>query len=244
MAQPLQPPTLASLAAPALVLHPDLSAASSTKDLENTEKFKAWNKLRAPPPFGPWDISLAMYEVEYNTADRTNLVNHVDLLFKNFKNLIHTHFHTLFATDEQGMIDSLHLSVLQNRLHTYNQNIDLETIWDEILFDEFEGLDAFEKIDPPAGHEEIRAWLNNPNNLHFIQQIKHLNINCLDIKVLPEEGGLFTGLTTLILTENKLRYLPESIGNLHQLQKLIVCYNCLEVLPDSIKNLKRLKFSI
>ncbi|MBS0649631.1 MAG: hypothetical protein JSR93_00570 [Verrucomicrobia bacterium] len=241
MAQPLQPPTLASPATATLVLHPDPSDPSTIKELENTQKFMAWKKLRDNPPFGPWDISLSMHEVEYNTADRSNLVNHVDLLFRNFMHLIHTHFHTLFKPDEQGMIDSLHLSVLQNRLHTYNQNIDLETIWDEILFDEFEGLDAFEVIDPPAGHEEIRAWLNNPNNLHFIQQIKHLNFNGLDLTVLPEEIGLFTGLTTLILTENKFRYLPESIGNLHQLQKLIACYNCLEVLPDSIKNLKRLE---
>jgi len=241
MAQPLQPPTLASLAAATLVLHPDPFDTSSTKDLENTQKFMAWKKLRDNPPFGPWDISLSMHEVEYNTADQSNLVNHVDLLFRNFMQLIHTHFHAIYEPEEQWMIDSLQLSVLQDRLHEHNQNVDLETIWDELLFDEFDELDAFVEIDPPAGHEEIRAWLNNPNNFQFIQQIKHLDFNGLDLLVLPEEISLFTGLITLDLTENKIRYLPESIGNLLQLQKLTVCYNRLEVIPDSIGKLKHLE---
>ncbi|MGE0669911.1 MAG: leucine-rich repeat domain-containing protein [Parachlamydiales bacterium] len=241
MAHPLRSPMLASLAAATLALPPDPSDTSSTKDLENTQKFMAWKKLRDNPPFGPWDISLSMHEVEYNTADQSNLVNHVDLLFRNFMQLIHTYFHAIYKPEEQWMIDSLQLSVLQDRLHEHNQNVDLETIWDEQLFDEFDELDAFKEIDPPAGHEEIRAWLNNPNNFQFIQKIKHLDFKGLDLTILPEEIGLFTGLITLDLTENNIRYLPESIGNLLQLKKLTVCYNRLEVIPDSIGKLKHLE---
>lgn len=237
----MQSPTLASLAAATLVHQQNKFAPSEVVNLANVEKFKAWQKLRDNPPRGHLDIGQTMRNVERAFPVQSELVNQVDLLFINFMELINTRFHQLFGPGEQWMVPSLHLSVLQSRLQTHYENVALETIWEERLLEEFECLDAFEEIDPPIGHEEIRAWLSDPNNIGLVQQIEHLDLNCLKLKALPPEIGLFTGLTTLTLTENEIQTLPESIGNLHQLRKLQACYNLLEEIPGSIGTLKRLE---
>ncbi|MBS0652733.1 MAG: leucine-rich repeat domain-containing protein [Verrucomicrobia bacterium] len=241
MTKPLQSPTLGSLAAATLVHQQNQFATSEVRNLANTEKFKAWQKLRDNPPRGHLDIGQAMRNIERAIPVQGELVHQVDLLFKSFIGLINTRFHQLFRPDEQWMVQSLHLSVLQSRLQMHYENAALETIWEERLLEEFEDLDAFDEIDHPIGHEEIRAWLNDPNNSHLVQQIEHLDLNCLQLKALPPEIGLFRGLRTLTLNENEIRTLPESIGNLHRLQKLYACYNLLEEIPDSIGNLKRLE---
>ncbi len=112
----------------------------------------------------------------------------------------------------------------------------LETIWMRIQ----QQID-FEGVPIPASAQAIRGWLNDPINADKIACVTELNLDQMDLKVLPSEIGCFSQLTRLNLYGNELASLPSTIGNLSQLKSLNLSGNQLASLSSTIGNLSQLK---
>ncbi len=167
----------------------------------------------------------------------------VDELFLRFAEKLAPHFNAHFiqsenvAENEMKLITEAHLAKLQQRVLKQYENEALVTIWKQKLAPEFNLQE-----DPNLQtHEEIRAWLNNPENAEQLQQVTELELSGLFLKTLPPEIGRLTGLHTLYLQHNKLTSLPREIGSLTALQTLNLSYNQLTSLPPEIDRLTTLQ---
>ena len=68
-----------------------------------------------------------------------------------------------------------------------------------------------------------------------------INLEGLNLSILPETIGILTTLEKLELSNNNLSSLPEGFGGLKPLKYLYISNNNLSFLPNSIKNLDRLR---
>ncbi|MEM7512247.1 MAG: leucine-rich repeat domain-containing protein [Bacteroidota bacterium] len=117
---------------------------------------------------------------------------------------------------------------------------------------------VIELNDSLSSYADLNLALLNPDKvgaLHFregefeefpleIFQFKNLRIldlNMNQIKVLPEEISILTKLEKLDLSYCSLEYLPESIGSLQNLKSLLLLENDIDSLPESIGSLRQLE---
>lgn len=87
--------------------------------------------------------------------------------------------------------------------------------------------------------ELIRRFFQN--HVSEIQKIITLNLNSLQLKLLPPEIALFLQLKNLDISNNCLSELPDEIGDLKELSELRMSHNLLQSLPHSIRNFQCLK---
>jgi Leucine-rich repeat (LRR) protein len=84
---------------------------------------------------------------------------------------------------------------------------------------------------------QLRAFFNNPNNRHEIEQIRESDLKSLNLKTIPDELNLFTGLEILNLSNNKLTKLPNNfLKNMPACQRVDLSINELTELPDKFLN--------
>lgn len=88
--------------------------------------------------------------------------------------------------------------------------------------------------------EEIRAFLTNPCNKFIVENANRLIICNCNLKIIPPEVSLLTGLKRLDLSGNQFTNIPESICKLPNLECLILNENLISKLPDLIGNLAKL----
>jgi hypothetical protein len=119
----------------------------------------------------------------------------------------------------------------------HNSDIALETMWKKVIEQSTPNNLELDGLELPVKASDIRLWLHNPDNAVLIRKMVHLNLSGLGLTQLPPEIGKFTGLQTLVLSNNKLTFLPESICNLPFLYNLYVEDNQLLNLPNSIGKL-------
>gem|GEM_PF-4718265 len=110
----------------------------------------------------------------------------------------------------------------------------LEKMWNEIQY--YAGLQNLIK---PAN--EIRKWLNDPNNQSMVNKITVLELSDLDLQIVPPEIGEFTSLLYLDLAKNPFTCLPPEIGKLIALRELHCNNTYISSLPEEMENLKNLK---
>jgi Leucine-rich repeat (LRR) protein len=94
---------------------------------------------------------------------------------------------------------------------------------------------------PLTSAEEVRSWLNNPENKIELDRVTTLDLSSLGLEILPPEIGSLSKLKTLELSNNGLQSLPDTIGNLSKLEELYLYENQLQSLPDTIENLSKLQ---
>ena len=99
----------------------------------------------------------------------------------------------------------------------------------------------FEGALVPENAQAIRTWLNDHANTGKIAHITRLDLNNMDLELLPSEISKFTQLTWLNLSDNQLTELPEAICELTQLTSLGFSYNRIMKLPEAIGNLTQLR---
>jgi hypothetical protein len=73
-----------------------------------------------------------------------------------------------------------------------------------------------------------------------IKEITYINLDCCQLKEVPEELFTFSHIQRLSLEHNYLTSLPENIDNFKSLKDLYLTDNNISSLPQSIKNLKSL----
>jgi len=218
--------------------------AAQTSDVclqDSTYRLMEWNLLKLEAPLGPLNLSEIMDGVEQQVFhEKGTLIGNVDELFKRFAEKLRPNFDTTCSSGEVLKVSQLHLTALQTRLETVENNA-LEMIWDQRLLGTLTQQGAFAHIAAPLGSTEIRTWLNDPANAARIQGIRELDLRGLNLKTLPCEIGFFTGLQSLDLSHNQLNYLPKTIGNLTNLRIIDLSYNQLRELPETIGNLRTLR---
>ncbi len=163
-------------------------------------------------------------------------IGRVDQLYRKTVERLNPHFDVHFDPTENRLITIQHLSMLQQRALKQYENEALETIWNRKLAEEFN----LQNNPDLQTHEQIRAWLNDPNNAQQLQQITLLELSQLGLKTLPPEIGAFTNLQRLNLDHNQLHILPPEIGALTNLQTLSLDHNQLHTLPSEIGALTNL----
>ena len=90
--------------------------------------------------------------------------------------------------------------------------------------------------DPLHNSELVRRFFED--NHSELQKITTLNLNALQLKLLPPEITLFLQLRKLDISNNYLTELPDEIGKLQELSEFRVNNNLLQSLPSSIKHFK------
>ncbi len=218
-----------------------------------------WDKLKSNPFHGPINISKHVIGVEnqyrianggFQEGSTSDLATDLEYCraVKKINLPVETKINLLFlqlTNSLKGECSELEVKTLiceedfknlQRALLTKYENEALEKIWSQRLIERFNlaGLPG------PNGHEEIRAWLRNPENLGQLLLIRSLELDNLSLKAVPPEIGLFSHLVELLLSKNQLTSLPDSIGDLHALRDLQVDDNQLASLPDSIGSLQAL----
>ncbi|MBS0653235.1 MAG: leucine-rich repeat domain-containing protein, partial [Verrucomicrobia bacterium] len=113
------------------------------------------------------------------------------------------------------------------------EDTSLVTVWGRIA----QQINFHEDEPIPSEAQEIRNWINNPENAEKIQAITELDLSYMNLELLPQEMRAFVNLQCLNLSCNYLKSLPESIGDLRQLEWLGLAKNDLKSLPKSIGNL-------
>ncbi|MBS0653916.1 MAG: hypothetical protein JSR39_10390 [Verrucomicrobia bacterium] len=218
----------------------------SVKDI----KFNGWQRIKDSIPAECMPLMLKAERVCHDKFPNQELSENVDFLFQEFHRRLPCLYVVTEDLKEQMMIRNLNLEPFHIR-YLQQQNEALERVWNLRLLNQFRELGAFSvnqedgevqggELPVPVGHREIRSWLNNPANLRFVKQVEDLDLLGMDLKVLPDEIELFTGLTSLRLVGNNLSMISDSIGNLHQLRSLDLGYNRLRELPESVGNLSQL----
>ncbi len=163
----------------------------------------------------------------------------VDELYQKFAERLTPHFDAHFARsenpaqNEMRLITEAHLAKLQQRVLKQYENEALEKIWKLQLV---HGINLQNNPNLQT-HEEIRAWINNPENTQLLMQVTELDLSVLNLQALPPEIGRLTALHTLYLNCNLLTSLPPEIGSLTALQWLDLINNHLTSLPPEISGL-------
>ncbi len=164
-------------------------------------------------------------------------IGRVHELYRRTVEKLHLHFAIHTAPTESKLITVQHLSMLQHQILKHYENAALETIWKQKL-----AAQLNQQNNPNLQtHEQIRAWLNDPNHAGQLQQIMELNLSNLGLKALPPEICSLTNLQTLNLYNNQLRSLPPEIGALRNLQTLLLSKNEIHSLPSEIGTLLNLQ---
>ena len=190
-----------------------------------------WESLKENAPRGPLDIPKIM-----GTIEKEYRHSQVNVFFYCLQKKLQADFDRAGISQRNELfVTPSELVELQDRLQAIEENRALELIWNQgIRFHfQFNGVG-------PVGHEEIRAWLNNPAHQEMINGVQALNLSGLGLKVLPKEISRFLGLTSLDLRDNQLSSLPESFGALTGLTSLDLSGNRLTSLPKSFGALTRL----
>ncbi len=203
-----------------------------------------WENIKAnAPAAGPLNIPEMMGEVEQEFAKAGKpLVANVDQMFTKFAEKLKPELKVIQFPEEQLQITELRLTEVQERLQTHYENEALEKIWKTITFQ----LD-FAGGPEPTTHQEIRQWLKTPENAAQLGRIAilHLGYNYdlgyLNLRTLPPEMNLFTGLIEIDLQYNKFSVLPDSLRSLNTLQTLNLMSNQLSSLPEWLGELTQLQ---
>jgi Leucine-rich repeat (LRR) protein len=88
-----------------------------------------------------------------------------------------------------------------------------------------------------ASANEIRPWLNQESSQAMLKKITYLDLSGHELKSLPEEIGLCTGLKKLYLNSNELYALPkETFEKLTALEELRINGNFLDEIPECLVN--------
>ncbi|MBS0653286.1 MAG: leucine-rich repeat domain-containing protein [Verrucomicrobia bacterium] len=208
---------------------------------DNQLRLMGWENLKQRAPIGPLNIPKMMQQIEQQLVRSGNsLADDINLLFAQFTHALRPMVVATLLPGEKFQVTEADLITLQARLEKHYEDEALQKIWNQKLLPIFREQGAFQHVPLPHRVEEIRAWLNTPANQHMIQQVTELNLISLQLKTLPSEIGLFTGLQRLDLSYNRLNSLPDSIGNLNALTHLYLAGNQLSSLPESIGNLSAL----
>jgi hypothetical protein len=193
-----------------------------------------WRDLKENPPQGEVNISSIMDKLEGKIFDGNSCV-------KKFKSLADV-FRKYGAEIPKG---SMPTSIGKFRM--LQKEIDdkaLQTIWSHGL----RGLILNPgTIVPPsnANADEIRKFLIDPANNTALTQIMQLDLDNLNLKVVPLELiNRLSGLLELILSNNQLSSVP-NFANLQNLRGLWLNNNRLSSVPDfaRLQNLRRLLLS-
>jgi Leucine-rich repeat (LRR) protein len=115
------------------------------------------------------------------------------------------------------------------------ENVALNLIWSR-LHGQLEGAD------PELDAHGVRAFFNDPENASKLEGIKVLDLNGLNLKILPPEIGKLKGLIELNLDWNDLKELPDELGLLTKLEKIILSINHFDLFPPVLTQLKALKY--
>lgn len=122
----------------------------------------------------------------------------------------------------------------------------LEIIWrsiyclNSILINQFKDTQNFPELHDSA--DKIRAWLTDPRNQLFTDQVTELHLLMRFSRLeLPEEIGLFKSLVKLDLSLSNIKYFPEKICGLKSLTELNLASNNLTNIPNKFSELKLLK---
>lgn len=199
-----------------------------------------WNMLKTKADIGPLNIPMLMRQVEQEVPNDQPLLFRVEALFQRFAEKLSPYFDVANFPDTDRQVTELQLLKLQAKLQVQYENDALELIWNRKLRHMLRLHGAFTQTAAPVGVEEIRQWLDVPENTRKLQWFKELRLDDLDLKVLPSEIGLFTELESLRLNGTQLRSLPESFGNLTKLKTLSLRGSQLRSLPESFGNLTNL----
>ena len=132
------------------------------------------------------------------------------------------------------------ISVAIQEKNGLRQDRALEKIWPRIADEILQSAPGV-KLEPRWNASEIRNWMEtHPQEL---LKVEYLNLNCLNLSILPSEIRLLKNLIGLSLSQNQLFGLPAFIGELTHLEVLDVSKNLLSELPavtGSLKNLRQL----
>ena len=186
-----------------------------------------WNNLKKSVPKGIIDLKDLMELIEKRFPNETHF-----LLFEKLKK----EFSHLGAALSNGKlpITISDFEELQNQAAKIAYEHAFFTMWNEVKKN---------IVNPPTLNtaEEIKNWLNDPNNSNILNQLTVLNLCRRNLQVLPKEIEKFTQLQKLFLHGNFFQFLPESIGSLKNLQYLGLGWNKLKVLPKMICSLENLQ---
>ena len=89
--------------------------------------------------------------------------------------------------------------------------------------------------------EEIRAWLENPDNQDLVEGITEVDLSACELKVIPPEIAYFTNLEIIDLSYNNIKEIPSQIGALVNLIKLDLLDNEIDTITPEIENLQLLE---
>jgi hypothetical protein len=188
-----------------------------------------WLNLKRSPPEGPIPLKHYMEAIEGLPESKPLLYNNFfKKLVKSIEQTYFTEVKFPFSETRYGQVQT---GAIEARVQLDNSLI---AIWEGIQ-------DELNVSVPPRSTEEIRFWLNNPENKIELDRIKTLSLGSLGLEILPSEIGNLGSLKSLFLQDNQLKSLPDAIGNLGSLQLLALYCNQLKSLPDAIGNLSSLK---
>ena len=88
--------------------------------------------------------------------------------------------------------------------------------------------------------DEIRAWMNNPQNQDYLQLIQKVDLSNTDLVVIPPEIGSLTQLQWLSLSDNQIEGISPEVQSLAQLRVLGLGGNQIQAIPGEIGNLGQL----
>jgi Leucine-rich repeat (LRR) protein len=120
------------------------------------------------------------------------------------------------------------LEVQCEELHMQIQDRDLEAIW-AVMQDKILHLPDM----PTPTAAVIRSWMND--NADQLQLITELDLADLNLRVIPAEVGLLTGLQYLDLCHNRIQELPPEMNNLTRLVGLRLAHNQLRAVPTVLR---------
>ncbi len=150
-----------------------------------------WDDLRRVDPKGPVNIYLAMDGIDKQAATHTPAILKFAKLMDVFKNQGCT-----LANASPRLVMIKDFRKLQ-----HEHELALKQIWPRLIqLPQLSRLEGLPGLD--AGPAEIRSFLHNNKNV--LETIPQLNLNDLELKLLPPELKLFKGLQTLNLRNNQL----------------------------------------
>jgi hypothetical protein len=184
-----------------------------------------WYRLKTNPPEGPIDLKDLIQGAEKLSEDRS----------RNYK-VFFKAFVTGIEKSHSIKVNFPFSEAAYNRVQAEAQMLDesLVSIWPKIYAQLHLPL-------PRKDADEIRCYLNDPLNNGLLNRITNLNLDNMELKILPPEIRNFRALTSLKLEENLLDSLPDAIGDLSSLKEFDLPTNQLHSIPKTIGNLKRLK---
>ena len=94
---------------------------------------------------------------------------------------------------------------------------------------------------PQDDVEEIRAWLENPDNQGLIRDITEVDLRLCKLEVIPPEIAYFTNLQVIDLSSNNIKEIPSQMGVLVDLIRLDLEDNEIDTITPEIRNLQLLE---